>query len=511
MKKQKTWPAFLVIGIMLALIGAYICITYMMVKPDADKICEGVYVDTVDLSGMTREQAESAIGEYVDKLSSRTLSVDVNGKQVTTTLSELEYTCNANDYIEEAMKVGKEGNLFSNYAEIKEVGSEHMVYQLEFSYSEKKLKKFVKKTCGKECTSAKNSNIKMKNGSLVYTDAREGVSIDTDTTIANIQTALKEQEDTDIVQAEAVVTVEEPMITKEVASRCQNKLGSFSTNFTASNVSRSRNVANAAKLINGSVIYPGETFSVHDTISPLTEENGYYTAASYSNGQVVDSIGGGVCQVSTTLYNAVLRAELEIVERSPHSMVVTYVKPSMDAAIAGDYKDFKFRNNTEVPIYIEGGTYTGTVYFNIYGEETRSPDRSVTFESEVIETIEPGADKVTIDKTKPASYMEVTQEAHTGYKAVLWKIVTENGETERTQINSSTYQAEPRYVIRGGAKATPKPTKEPDGKDKDKNKDKDKDKGGEKITKETPTPKPQATKPAATATPVPAATAEPVE
>ena len=91
---------------------------------------------------------------------------------------------------------------------------------------------------------------------------------------------------------------------------------------------------------------------MHDTISPLTEENGYYAAPSYSNGEVVDSIGGGVCQVSTTLYNAVLKAELEVVERSPHSMVVSYVKPSMDAAIAGDYKDFKFRNDTEVPIYI---------------------------------------------------------------------------------------------------------------------------------------------------------------
>ena len=136
----------------------------------------------------------------------------------------------------------------------------------------------------------------------------------------------------------------------------------------------------------------------------MTEDNGYYAAPSYSNGQVVDSIGGGVCQVSTTLYNAVLRAELKVVQRSPHSMVVTYVSPSMDAAIAGDYKDLKFRNNTEVPIYIQGEAYDGTIYFNIYGEETRSSDRTVTFQSETIETMEPGADKVTYDKTKPSSY-----------------------------------------------------------------------------------------------------------
>ncbi len=131
------------------------------------------------------------------------------------------------------------------------------------------------------------------------------------------------------------MAVEQPKVTEETARRCKDKIGSFSTQYNAGNISRSKNVANAARLINGTVIYPGETFSVHDAISPMTEDNGYYAAPSYSNGQVVDSIGGGVCQVSTTLYNAVLRAELKVVQRSPHSMVVTYVSPSMDAAIAG--------------------------------------------------------------------------------------------------------------------------------------------------------------------------------
>ncbi|MCH5252951.1 MAG: VanW family protein [Lachnospiraceae bacterium] len=494
MRKQKIWPAFIVIGILVLLIGAYVYAAYMMVKPDDDKICEGVYIESVNVSGMTREQAETAVNAYAAECAERTLAVDVNGKTVSTTLADLEYTCNASDSIEQALKLGKESNLFGNYAKIKELKTEHQVYNLEFSYSERKLKQFIKNQCKKECTSAKNSKIKMKKGVLTYTDAKEGVTIDADSTAADIKKAIQEQTDTDVVQVKAAVTIQEPMVTKELASRCKDKLGSFSTNFNAGNISRSKNVANAARLINTSVIYPGETFSVHDAISPLTVDNGYYDAPSYNNGQVVDSIGGGVCQVSTTLYNAVLRAELEIVERSPHSMVVTYVKPSMDAAIAGDYKDFKFRNNTNVPIYIEGGTYSGTVYFNIYGEETRESSRTVTFESEVTEEIEPGADKITYDKTKPASYTEVTQEAHIGYKAVLWKIVTENGETKKTQINSSTYQASPKYVIKGAAKETPKPTKKPDKK-KDKptptpKKKKDKEKEKEQVT---PAPSPAPT------------------
>lgn len=468
MRKQKLWPAFLVISILVLLIGTYVWAAYAMVKPDEDKICEGVYIESVNISGMTKEQAESAVNAYAAERASRKLEVDVNGKTVETTLAALEYTCNANDYVEQALALGKNSNLFGNYARIKELKAEHKIYNLEFSFSEKKLKKFIKNDCKKQCTSAKNSKIKMKNGVLTYTDAKEGAAIDVDATAADIKKAIQEQEDSETVKVKAAVTIQEPTVTKELASRCKDKLGRFSTGFNAGNVSRSRNVANAARLINGSVIYPGETFSVHDAISPLTVDNGYYEAPSYNNGQVVDSIGGGVCQVSTTLYNAVLRAELEIVERSPHSMVVTYVKPSMDAAIAGDYKDFKFRNNTDVPIYIQGGTYSGTVYFNIYGEETRDSGRTVAFESEVTETIEPGADKITYDKTKPASYTEVTQEAHTGYKAVLWKIVTENGETKKTQINSSTYQPSPKYIIKGAAKATPKPKKKEEEKKKEK-------------------------------------------
>ena len=113
------------------------------------------------------------------------------------------------------------------------------------------------------------------------------------------------------------------------------------------------------------------------------------------------SAGGGVCQGSSVLYVCALTAELEIVERSPQSMVVSYVPPSMDAAIAGDYKDFKFRNNTEVPIYLEGGTYSGTIYFHVCGEETRSEQREISFKSETIETIQPGEDKVIYDSTKP--------------------------------------------------------------------------------------------------------------
>ena len=509
MNKARKGPAFLVIFLMLLLIAAYIYAAYQTVKPARGLICNGVFVETVNVGGMSEDEARTAVAQYRDEYLQRTVEVDVNGKTVSATLEQLGYNCEVGDVIAKAMQVGKDGNPFTNYAKIREIATTPLVYKLKYDAKEKKIRTFVNK---KKCAKAKNAKVKRENGTFVYTDAKEGSTIDVNSTAAQIRKAVEQAKSGDAIRVKADVTIQEPTVTKDLASRCKDKIGSFQTNFNAGNVSRSKNLSNAARLINDHVIYPGETFSVHDTISPLTEENGYYAAPSYSNGEVVDSIGGGVCQVSTTLYNAVLKAELEVVERSPHSMVVSYVKPSMDAAIAGDYKDFKFRNDTEVPIYIEGGVYSGTIYFNIYGEETRSDDREVTFESETTQTIQPGADKITYDKTKPASYTKVTQEAHVGYKAVLWKIVKENGKTKKTQINSSTYQAVPRYVTKGAAEGThaaseksqttKKATKEPNATAKPKKTAKPK-----ATVKPKKTAKPKATvKPQATAVP---AAAEP--
>ena len=112
-------------------------------------------------------------------------------------------------------------------------------------------------------------------------------------------------------------------------------------------------------------------------------------AGAYENGQVVESVGGGVCQVATTLYNAVIRAELEVSMRYNHSMIVNYVPASSDAAIAGTYKDFRFVNNYDTPIYIEGYCSGGIVTFVVYGKETRDADREVSFNSVTLSEEDP--------------------------------------------------------------------------------------------------------------------------
>ena len=165
---------------------------------------------------------------------------------------------------------------------------------------------------------------------------------------------------------------------------------------------------------------------------------------------MVDSIGGGICQVSTTLYNAVLLSELEVVERNNHSMIISYVKPSMDAAIAESAgKDFRFINNLANPIYIEGHTAGKQITFTIYGVETRDPGRKVRYESEVLSTTQPDHEEITATAAQGVGYIDV-QSAHIGYKAQLWKIVEENGtEVSREVINSSSYKVSPRSAVVG--------------------------------------------------------------
>ena len=184
-----------------------------------------------------------------------------------------------------------------------------------------------------------------------------------------------------------------------------------------------KNVQRGAELINGSLLYPGEQFSVYEAVAPMDAENGYELAGSYENGTTVQTYGGGICQVSTTLYNAVILSELQIDERYNHSMIVTYVKPSMDAAIAGTVKDLKFSNNTDAPIYIEGYTSGGQLYFTIYGEETRPSNRVVSYESETISQTNPGV-SLQADGSHGIGYFATLSTPHTGYTARLWKVVT---------------------------------------------------------------------------------------
>jgi hypothetical protein len=178
------------------------------------------------------------------------------------------------------------------------------------------------------------------------------------------------------------------------------------------------------------------------------------------NNELTDGAGGGVCQVSTTLYNAVLKAELQVDERHPHTLTVSYVDRSKDAAIAEGLFDFRFTNDTEYPIYIEGWAGGGSISFAIYGHDTRPSNRTIEFVSKTIETYEPDEPEKIMDDTLEEGKTVTEVEAHTGYYAELWKNIYIDGVlTDSVRVNQSQYQ-KTRGKIRVGTKKVEENTEE---------------------------------------------------
>ena len=243
-------------------------------------------------------------------------------------------------------------------------------------------------------------------------------------------------------RAEIAAEVEEPSITAEDNGYVTDLIGSYQTTYTMSDKNRNTNLEVGCNYINGTVLAPGEVFSANVELGPQTYAGGYKDAAVYNNGKVESGIAGGVCQVTTTLYNAVIMAELEIVERHPHSMTVGYVPLGRDAAVAGTYKDLKFKNNTEYPVLIEAYASGGKLVMNIYGHEVHDSSRRVEYETVYEATVPKPEEIVTEDPERPEGEREVTAYGKTGAKVSVYKVVYENGkQISREWFSSSSYRA----------------------------------------------------------------------
>lgn len=419
-------------------------------------IHSGVYIGNIDASGMTEEQARQKVEAYVNELSAKEIQLEaVGGNLIPVTAGELGLVWTNQEVIEEAGGLGTEGNVVQRYKAIRDLQYTNFVLPIEIDFDKELMTTVIEEGSAPYNVACQEASLSRENGSFQVKEGVTGEAVDVVQSVEKVYTYLTGSWEREGTQIALETSIEAPKASKEELLLVKDVLGSYTTSYKTSGGSRSANVANGSNLINGTTIYPGETFSTYEAVSPFSEANGYYMAGSYLNGMVVDSLGGGICQVSTTLYNAVLLSELEVTERHNHSMIVSYVDPSADAAIAeSSGKDFTFVNNTDYPIYIESYTQDKQLTFTIYGVETRSSNREIIYESEVLETIRPDAEKI-IAVEKPIGYVD-TQSAHIGYKARLWKIVKEDGvEVSRTQVNSSSYKMTPRTATVGISSADP--------------------------------------------------------
>lgn len=414
-----------------------------------DKILDNVYIGEVAVGGMSEEEATQAVNEYVADVQSTKFTLKVNDKSIKATAKQLGVEWENTGVVEEAVMIGKSGSLITRYKDKKDLEHEPKTLEISFGTDEAKIKKYLTKNKKKVDQNAVDGGLVRENGVFAITGGKEGIAVNVDESAQTIASYIMNDWDTQEADIELSADVVQPRGSKEELSKVKDVLGTFSTNYSSSSAGRAMNVANGCSRINGTLLYPGDEFSVYEAVSPFDAEHGYALAGSYENGTVVETYGGGICQVSTTLYNAVIKAELAIKERYPHSMIVNYVNPSMDAAIAGTYKDLKFVNDTDAPVYIEGITGGGVITFNVYGEETREPNREVIFESEIISETNP-ATQIQGSANYNVGYVSVQQSAHVGKVAKLWKVVKVDGvEKSREEFNNSNYRASPKIIIVG--------------------------------------------------------------
>ena len=284
--------------------------------------------------------------------------------------------------------------------------------------------------------------VQRANGAF-YTEAgKPGTKLNIEQTTTAFTEALKDYHGIG-GRMEVALTIEEvqPKFTTNDLSTAMTLLGTWTTSYSGSSANRATNLRVSSGSINNTFLLPGEVFSTNATFGPTTAANGYMPGGTYVDGKVVDSYGGGVCQTSSTLYRALLAAELQIVERQNHSLPVGYMTLGFDATLAGDYIDLKFKNSTDSPILIETLMGNGSLTVNIYGRETRDPSRKIDFKSTCTGTFTPPPEKVKDDPTLPLGERVVDVPAKTGSEYQVYKYVYVNGKLVDTiHINTSRYR-----------------------------------------------------------------------
>lgn len=442
-------------GVLLLLCTMMFGIT-VQAKSDVT-IKKGVYADCVELSGLTKEEATQAVEAYVDELAQIEITlIAADENAVIVTAGDLGISWTNPEIMEEAVFLGTQGNVIQRYKALKDLENDNYVFDLEIQYDVEAINHILTQQCAQFDREAVDYRLKKENGAFTVIEGNVGYLLDVEASIDKVYDYMMDEWKREPSTIALAITEDLPLGGIEELAVVKDVLGTFSTSYATSGSTRCANVENGSRLINGVTLYPGEEFSTLDLVTPFSEKNGYQMAASYLNGKVVDSLGGGICQVSSTLYNAVLQAELDVKERYNHSMVVAYVDRSADAAIAeSSGKDFRFVNNTYYPIYIESSCKDKHVTVTVYGKEVRPENRTVRYESEILEETLPPHDEITADASKPLGYI-TTESAHIGYKAKLWKVVTENGvEVSREPVNSSKYKMSPRSAIVGVATDDP--------------------------------------------------------
>ena len=356
-----------------------------------------VMVDGINITGMSREDAKEAI------LKNYPWAMKVIWQEDTYEVADL--------------MAGKVDNLLTEIYS----GEPKEKYSLDTSGLEEAAKEEAAKAAAKWDKAAKNGSISSYDKSadkFLFSGAEQGQALDQEKLAGDIVAALKKKDfDAELT---ASMNVVEPEFSEETAKEKYKTISSFTTK-TTSNSKRNTNVKLSAEAINGTILQPGEEFSFNETVGQRTEAKGYKGAAAYNNGEVVEEIGGGVCQTSSTLYNAVLKAGLKTTKRQSHTYEPSYVTPGTDATVSWNGPDYRFVNNSSTAIGIRARYADQTVTVSIYGVPVLEEGVTYTLRSKKLKDIDPPAPTYEEDPTLELNVEKVKSSGSKGTRLEIKK------------------------------------------------------------------------------------------
>lgn len=417
----------------------------------SNKVYPGVTIVGVDLSGLTREEAKQKIETQVlEKLKSTTIDVLVKDKTYKLSYSNLNITLGVDSILEEAMSVGKNLEFEAKVERISSAAIEDLA--VGFTPDEAKITEFVSGIAKEVNQEAKDATVKKDGSAFTVTAHADGLVLDEAKLIADIKGEIKDIGGDKTLTADIVVS--HPRVTSESLKKINGQLSSYTTYYGTSIPGRKFNVALAASRINGDVIMPGETYSFLNGVGNVSLATGYKEAGIYVGNKVESGVGGGLCQVSSTLYQAALHGNVGIASRRNHSMAVSYLDPGMDAVVYAPSLDLKMTNNYSSPIYIYAYGAEGKLTIAFYGNTADMGGKTYKVYSETLSVIQPSV-ITKQDSTMNVGTQEVEQKPVVGYKSKTYRQTIQNGTVIKTEVISQDSYKKVDKIVRVGTKPLP--------------------------------------------------------
>ena len=521
MKKKHKRNVLIVISVIVLLLLISFSTVFALINRSNEKIISGVRVNGINLKGFTASEAKELLDKKVQEKTQKEICIRIDDKEQNIVLSQVELEYDTEDAIKQAYEIGRNNNIFANNFEIIRTKILGKDIKLNYKYNEELLNNIITDIKNSIPDAVREAEFCVEDENLIITKGTPGLTIDLEELKNKIERSIdlnnneeiiintfstnpkdinieeiynevhKEAQDAyytqnpfqiyaevigidfNIEEAKEILKEEkdEYIIPLQITNpkKTVNDIGTeafpdlistFSTRYDASNVPRSTNLKLATDKLNGVVVMPGDTFSYNKTLGKRTTELGYKEAAGYSGGKVVPMVGGGICQISSTLYDAVVLANLEVVERHNHAFTTSYVGAGKDATVVYGSLDFKFKNTRNYPITLKASAQNGIAKIDIYGikEETE-------YEIEISTTILsylPYSVVYENDSSLPEGYEKITQYGGRGCKSITYKIFKLNGaEVSRTVLSTDTYDAMNQYVTRGTSAASSQVYEEP--------------------------------------------------